>query len=212
MQDYTGNRKSGDKETGDKTPPTEQAKPKVEKVVTDAVIVKKKGLGRKIKDLFIEADFKSVVRYVAADVLLPAARNMIVDGATKGVERMMYGDMGSRRRYSGAPRITYNNPINRSTPSISRYAPSPPTGPRTRQQDDFILSSREEAEAVLERLQDIIDTYEVASVSDLHELIGFPTNHVDNKWGWSFLGDVSIRQMREGYLIDLPPAEPINSQ
>ena len=61
-------------------------------------------------------------------------------------------------------------------------------------------------------MNDIIDTYEVVTVADLNELVGFPTNHVDNKWGWSYLADVQVRQIREGYLIDFPPAEPIGQR
>ena len=72
----------------------EPSKPKVEKkvqrVVSGEVIVHKKSLGQKIKGLFIEADFKSVMRYIVSDVLLPAARNTVVDASTKGIERMMY--------------------------------------------------------------------------------------------------------------------------
>lgn len=204
MEDYAGNSKR------DKVERVPLPEKKIEKVVATEVVIKKKSLGRKIRDLFVEADLRSVVRFVVSDVLLPSARNMIVDSATKGVERMMYGESNIRRRgYGSGPRVTYNNPIHRPN-APSRYAPTPSPGPRSRQQDDFILSSREEAELVLERLNDIIDTYEVASVADLNELVGFPTSHVDNKWGWIYLGDVQVRQVREGYLIDLPPAEPIN--
>ncbi len=210
--DYQGNAK--------KNKPEPKPDKNIEKVVVGEVIVQKKSLGRKFKDLFIEADLKTVVRYVCTDVLLPAARNMIVDASSKGVERMMYGESAMRRRnYGGAgPRITYNNPINRGyrdasyRETSSRQAPSPASSnPSTarQNQDTFILSSREEAELVLERLNDIIDTYEVVSVADLNDLIGQPTTYINNKWGWIYLGDVQIRQIREGYLIDLPPAEPI---
>lgn len=184
---------------------------KVEKVVVGEVVVQKKSIGRKFRDLFIEADFKSVARYVVSDVLLPAIRNTIVDASTKGIERMMYGDSAIRRRnYGPGPRITYNNPLSRGY----RAAPPPrsPMGmvtPGRHVRDEFILSSREEAELVLERMNDIIDQYQVASVADLNELVGLHHTHVDQNWGWEYLGDVPIRQIREGYLIDLPPAEPI---
>ena len=156
-----------------------------------------------------------MTQYVIYEVLIPAARNTIVDASTKGIERMMYGESAIRRRNLGAgPRITYNNPINR--PGYRDSAPPRPTplvpgesrSPR-HNRDDFILSSREEAELVLERMNDIIETYEVVSVADLNDLVGFPTSYVDNKWGWSYLGDVQIHQVREGYLINLPSAEPI---
>ncbi len=58
-------------------------------------------------------------------------------------------------------------------------------------------------------MNDIIETYEVASVADLQDLVGLPSSHVDNKWGWINLHDVQIRQIREGYVIDLPQAEPM---
>ena len=73
----------------------------------------------------------------------------------------------------------------------------------------MILASREEAELVLERLLDIISKYEVASLADLYDLTGLPSSHVDNKWGWTYLNNTEIRQVRDGYLLDLPPLEEI---
>jgi len=195
----------------------EPAKPKVvkkiDRVVTGEVIVHKKTLGEKIKGIFIEADFKNVARYIVSDVLLPAARNTIVDASTKGIERMMYGETAIRRRNLGAgPRVTYNAPVNRgyreSSSVIPARVPGASSGPR-HSLNEFILTSREEADLVVERMNDIIDQFEVASVADLNDLVGFPTSYTDNKWGWIYLGDVQIRQVREGYLIDLPSPEPI---
>ena len=208
--DYQGNAKR------DKVQPVTSEKKSVERVVKGEVIVQKKSLGRKFRDVFIGADFGSVAHYILTEVLLPAARNTIVDASTKGIERMIYGETATRRRSIGAgPRVTYNNPINRERgylPNSPRSMLSMPDrenrSPR-HSRDDFILSSREEAELVLERMNDIIDTYEVVSVADLNDLVGFPTSYIDNKWGWIYLGDVQVRQIREGYLIDLPSAEPI---
>lgn len=197
----------------------EKAKPqkKVGRVVKGEVLVQKKSVGRKFKDLFIMADFKSVATYVVSDVMLPAARNMILDASFKGIERLLYGDAAVRRRQFGnGPRVTYNNPVQRPYRDVtSRMAPPGASGGvvtgRSRSaREEFIISSREDAEQVLERMNDIIDQYEVVSIADFNDLVGFPTSAVDNKWGWTFLGDVQVRQIREGYLIDLPPAEPIN--
>jgi hypothetical protein len=205
--DYAGNTKK------DKEKKNLPDKKKVEKVVVQPVVVQKRSLGRKIRDLFIEADFKSVSRYVAGEVILPAIRSMLFDGLTKGGERIIYGEPAVRRRQFGpGPRITYNNPINRGYRDeriqYGQVVRAPRSTPRART-EDLILSSKEEAELVLERMQDIIDTYEVVSVADLNDLVGLPTTHVDNKWGWNFIGDVQIRAIREGYLIDLPQAEAI---
>lgn len=211
MEDYQGNSQKA-KQEPEKEPPAKN----VEKVVVGEVVVQKKSIGRKFKDIFIEADIRSVTHYVASEVLLPALRNMIVDSTSKGVERMMYGEaVRPRSRYGGGSRTTYNSPVSRPyrDSPLRRPGPDPRDLPRSRSRghEDFILSSRDEADLVLERMNDIIDTYEVASLADLKDLVGFATTHVDNKWGWIYLGDVQIRQVREGYLLDLPPAEPITN-
>lgn len=211
MPDYVANSKKS--KEGVETPPKIVAK-----VITTEVVVPKKGIGSKFRGLFIEADFRTVTRYVVLDVLLPAARNMILDAVSKGTERMLYGESAVRRRNFGAgPRITYNNPVNRSyggSPLQSqgmRFAPEIRSDPRTStyQRSEFLLTTREEADLVVERMTDIIDNYDVVSVADLHDLVGLQSSHVDNKWGWTSLNNVQIRQVREGYLIDFPPAETI---
>lgn len=216
MPDYAGNSKKS-KDTEKSTSLGDTPSKNVEKVVVADVIIQKKGIGRKFKDLFIEADFKTVVRFIAMDVLVPAAKNMLLDASNKGVERMLYGESAIRRRGFGAgPRITYNTPVNRGysdSPlrSSSQFAPQPSREPRTVRysRNEFVLTSKEDAELVLERMVDIIDNYDVVSVADLNELIGQPSSHTDNKYGWSNLAGVQIRQIREGYLIDFPLAEPI---
>jgi len=74
---------------------------------------------------------------------------------------------------------------------------------------DIIIPSRDEAVGVLDMMREIIDLYEVTSVGDYKEMLGIPTNHVDQTWGWTDLSQAQIRQTREGYLIDLPPVETL---
>ena len=215
--DYAGNSKK-DKVVG--VPKQTKVTKNIEKVVTGEVVIHKKSLGRKIKELFIQADFGTVARGIAYDTLIPAARNMVVDAANKGVERVVYGESAIRRReYGQGPRITYNSPVNRGNPYPSGRTNMPQRRVQNRvplenrsarhQRDDFILSSKEEADLVVERMQDIIDNYEVVTVADLNDLLGLPTNYVDDMWGWLSLGNVQVQQIREGYLINLPSAEPI---
>ena len=85
---------------------------------------------------------------------------------------------------------------------------SPPVRP-SRASQDIVLNTREEAELVLQTMQDIIEKYEFASVSDFHTIVGLPSTYVDNNWGWSGLQYVDIRQTREGWLLDMPSVEPI---
>lgn len=204
--DYQGNAKKQKEEKPD------QEKKNIEKIVTGDVIQKPKSIGHKFKDIFFGGDFKLAMKFVSAEVLLPALRNLIVDSVTKGAERFVYGDStrGRGRPPEYRPRVQYNNPIYRQDPRIANL-PDQVRAHRQSRRDtnDIILTSREEAELVVERLIDIIDKYDVASLSDLYDLLGLPTTHVDNKWGWTFLNNVEVRQVRTGYLIDLPSLEEI---
>lgn len=188
------------------TPATSKEKGEIEKVVTGEVIQKKPPILQRIKSVFFDGDAHSVTRYLAQEVLMPAIRNLIVDSTTKGIEKMIYGESQTPRHGAGAPRYSYNNPIHRASSAPAR----PPSAPRGRNAvPDLIVSSREEADVVIERLGDIIQQYGVASLADLYDLVGLPNSHVDNKWGWYDLIYANVRQVRDGFLIELPPADPI---
>lgn len=198
------------------TPKKQLPEKKVEKIISGEVVHKKKPLGRRFKEVFFGGEFSNAARYIAADVLLPALRNLVVDSVEMGIKRMVYGDSMGRRRSTQneyRPRVQYNNPIARNRdPRDSVYIPDQPPHPYRQNRaeaNEIIISSREEAMAVLERLMDITDNYDVASLADLYDLVGLPSSHTDNKWGWTNLANVEIRQVREGYLLVLPIMEPI---
>lgn len=184
----------------------------VTKVVTGEVIQKKKSFGQRFKGIFLGGDIKNAGRYLVADVILPAVRNLFVDATTRGVERVVYGESAAQRRRgpsSFPSRISYNAPVRRDR----AYLPDQPPRAFPRQvraeTNDIVLAKREDAESVLESLTDIIDKYQVASVADLNQLTGLPSSHVDGKWGWYDVRGTAIRQVRDGYLLELPPAEEI---
>lgn len=219
MDDFPGNanrERSPDKRP---TPPKakgEDPRPKVQKVVKTEAVKRKKGFGQRFKEVFFGGELKGASRYITTDVLLPAFRDLIVDATSKGVERLIYGESRRRRMGNefGRPRVSYNNPLDRYPRGIGRSGPMLPDQPplpsrRPRTSEEILLTSREDAELVIERLTDIIDKYEVASVADLYDLVGLQTSYIDNNWGWTSLAYADIRQIREGYLIDMPAAEPI---
>jgi hypothetical protein len=198
----------------DKSKEFKRPEKQISKVVTGEVSQKPKTLGRKFKEVFFGGDLKSAGRYLVGDVLLPAFRNVVVDAVSKGIERVVYGESAYRRRPTEyRPRVQYNNPIMRDPRAYSR-GPIPDQ-PRSsvrenrRESNNLVLATREDAERVVETLIDIIDKYEVVSWADLCEVVGWPSSHVDNKWGWTYLTNVEIRQTRDGYLIDLPAMEAI---
>lgn len=200
--DYAANSHKGKKAAEKKE------RPKIDPVVKGEVVNRKPTPGRRFKEIFFGGEAKGVIAYVAGEVLLPAFRNLLVDASTEGIRRMVYGESTQHHRsqmYSG--RTTYNSPVRRSESRYSRTPPPPTYSPSRRSENDIILATREDAEEVLERLGDIVEAYEFASVGDLYELCGLPVAHVDQKYGWISLQGAGIRQIREGYLLDLPPAQ-----
>ena len=210
--DFPGNSNSA-KAPSQEAPPVKKV---VESVVTTPVIQQKKSIASRFRSIFFDGQIKTASRYIFSDVVLPSVKNLIVDATSKGVERVIYGDRAPRRGYSheaGRPRVSYNQ-MSRYPGYPSGILPDQPPRPlmqsrRTYEVSDIILASKEEAELVLERLNDIVDQYNVASVADLHDLVGLPTVHTDNKRGWMSLAYSSVKQVRQGFLIDLPPAEDI---
>jgi len=199
-----------DKDAKKPAPKTDK---KIEKVVSGQVTERKKPFGQRFKDTFFGGEFRAARGYVVSEVLLPALRNLIVDATSKGIERMIYGDVSPRRPASrggyGSPKIQYNSPVQRERGPI--FLPDQPPRSRGRRQEinDILFVSREEAELVLERMVDIINDYDVVSKADLNELAGLQSTYVDNNWGWVDLRYASVRQTRDGFLLDLPPYEPL---
>lgn len=190
---------------------------KVEKVVQSEVVRRKKPLGKRMADTFIGGDAKSVWAFVAVDVLVPAAKDMLADAVSQGIERMIYGEAQSTSRRTGRkPNEPYIN--------YSRFSKSPSrrgTGDRPRNEmshrarashnfDEIILATRVEADEVLDRLYDLISKYETATVADLYDLVGISGSYTDDKWGWFDLRGGGVTRVRNGYLLDLPKPEPLD--
>lgn len=204
-----------------KEAPKEQDK-KIEKVVTGPVVHRKKPLGRRFAETFFGGDAKGVGHYVLMDVIIPAVKDTVVDALTQTVERIFFGDSAaSRRRSSSSSRpgygqVNYTNYASKNRPSTSRE-PAQTYSRRavgSHPMEDIIVSARIEAEEVIDRLGDLIEKYDSASVADLYELVGLSGAYTDNKWGWTSTQGASVRRIHhEGapaYLIELPKPEPLN--
>ena len=76
--------------------------------------------------------------------------------------------------------------------------------------DDVILDNRGEAEEVLSRMDELIDTYGIVSVADFYDLVGITGKYTDNNYGWTDIHSAKVVSVRDGYLIKLPRALPVN--
>ena len=186
----------------------EDQKKKIEKVVKGPVKVKKKGELSKLADIFISEDAKNVKSYVLMDVLVPAIKKAISDIVTDGIDMILYGTSGRGKRRSTAEKISYRSFYDRRDddrrPSSDR--------PRTRYSyDEIVIPTRGEAEEVLTRMGEVIDTYGVISVADFYEMVGERGEYTDHKYGWNSIRNADVvRAMGGGYVIRLPKAMAID--
>ena len=220
MDEFPGNSRrvlkpTENKELKDKSDPVDDKK--IEKVVEGSVLRRKKPLTKRFMETFVGGDARGVVGYVMMDVLLPAAKDMVADAVSQGVERLIFGEARSTSRRTG-----YRPGTGTGTGYVSynRFSSSPPAGTRREEPrsisrtsrarhdfDEIILATRVEAEEVIDRLFDLVSRYESATVADLYELVGVSGNYTDDKWGWTDLRGAGARRVRNGYLLDLPRPE-----
>lgn len=190
---------------------------KVESVVTSEVSRRKKPWGKRLTETLVGGDISDVSSYVVLQVLVPAAKDMISDALSQAVDRMLFGESRPSSRRGSRPsgttgyvsynRMTQSKPASSGLNEFSRR----PERRSSHEFDDIILATRPEAEVVMERMDDIVNQYQQATVADLLQLVGVSSNHVDHKWGWSDVHDFQIRKIREGYLLDLPKPDPLES-
>lgn len=198
-----------------KTDSTEERQKPQAVVSSDAVKTRKRPLSKKIAETFTGDDAKSVGNYVLFDVVLPAAKSMISEAVSQGVERMLFGDVRGRTRPgqglgAGRTNYSYNKPGTvRNAPGENRRDFSN-RGRSTHDFDEIILDTRGDAETVLFGLRNILEDYPQVSVADLYSLLDITGSFTDNKWGWYDLRDANIIRARNGYLIDLPRPVELN--
>lgn len=182
-----------------------EEKKKMDKVIKGPVKTKKKNDIQKLADVFISEDVENVKSYILMDVLVPAMKKAISDIVTNGVDMILYGEAGRSKRSSSASKVSYRSYYDRERdrrPSRNRAVYD---------HDDIILDSKGEAEEVLSKMDEVIDTYGVASVGDLYDLVGIDGNYTDNKYGWTDIRSArSVRVKDGGYMLKLPKPLPIN--
>lgn len=193
----TANQTSGNTPAEKKDTDTEK---RAEKVVTGKVKTKPNAK-RKLTDVFISEDVANVKNYILMDVIVPAVKKAIYDLIVGTLDISLYGGRGSGKRPS-VDKISY-----RDYNSMSRQdTRDVPRSHSVYSYDDIIFSSRGEAEAVLSRMDEIMDEYRMVRVADMYELAGVSGDYTDNKYGWTNIRDAKISKVYDGYKIDMPRA------
>lgn len=176
---------------------------KVEKVISGSAKSKKKSGLQKITNVFVPEDVDDVKSYIFEDIVVPAVKDIILDA----VKAVLGVNGSSRGKGSTASKVSYRKYYDDR--ERRNYAGS--TRTRTGYEyDDIIIENRGEAEDVLSRMDELISTYGLVSVADFYDLVGISGNYTDNKYGWTDIRSASVVRVRDGYMIKLPKALPLD--
>ena len=183
---------------------------KLEKVVTGKVKTKKRNEISKLGEIFIAEDARNVKSYILMEVLVPAVKKAISDIVTNGIDMLLFGEGGRTRKTSSASTVSYRNYYDQKDITRRDYSSARARTITGYSYDDIILETRGEAEEVLARMDELIETYGIVSVADMYDLVGKTCNYTDNKYGWTNILNAEPIHVRDGYMLKMPKAGPIN--
>ena len=179
-------------------------KKRVEKVIHGKVKVRPKSGLHKLTDIFISEDAANVKSYIVMDVLVPAVKKAISDIVRDGIDMILYGESKGRSS-SSSSYVSYRDYSSRDE---DRFRDRD-RDRRGYNHDDIVLESRGEAEEVITRMDELIETYGVVSVADLYDLVGKTCEYTDNKYGWTNVRNAEPIRVRDGWMLRLPKALPL---
>lgn len=220
-EEFPANSRSAARNESEQNEGEGEARKKFDPIVQGSVTRRKKPLGRRFMDTFFSGGFDGLVEHLIKEVFVPAMQDAAADMFREGIDRVFRRDgssSSSSRSYRASRTVT---PVTRTHVSYDRYGPSRPTSAvssmrqpvrsTTLDLDQIVLTNKIDAEQVLDKLYDIVQEYQGATVADLNDLLGQTSNYTDHKWGWDDLAGCDVKRVSGGYLLILPRPIPIRS-
>jgi hypothetical protein len=194
----------------------EETKPKLQATIQGGVTLRRKTPGQRFTETFLNnGDIQTVGQTILMDVIIPAFKEMIFNSVRDGFSMLLWGDTRASRSGGLSSRggivrdySSYSSSIgsrSRDRDRVDIYRPE--DSPRY---NNLVFQVRGDAENILFNMRDYINTYNDIQIVKLYELveeqtgINIPMTAQDAKFGWSDLTNAGIRQVRGGYLLELP--------
>lgn len=223
IPDFPSNNKSNSlvAKPNQTTPPAQR--PKVEPVVKSKVHTRKRTAKTIMQAIFVPQDVESVRDYIIFDIVIPKAKTVVADLGNSILNAILFGDAGPSRvtpfgQGSGVQRVSYNSysSTRQSQQGNTNYSTSSRRYAQSTQQnraifEDVIFDSKPDADAVLNKLNEMIDMYGVVSVNDAYDACDLSAPYTYNNYGWTSLTSAYVDRDRHGqWVIHFPLALPID--
>lgn len=181
-----------------------QSEKKVEAVVVGTAKTRKKGELQKFVNEFVPGNFSIIKSDILRNIIVPSLKKAVSDIVKVGIDMILYDG-----KQTQSSKVSYRNYYDRDNDkvragsSINRF--------NNLDYDDILFETRGDAETVLDAMNDIISQYGIVTISDLYDLARVPNdNFTLNRYGWSSISGACAIRVRDGYILKLPRAIPIN--
>lgn len=157
---------------------------------------KKKSLGQKFQETFLEEDARTVRGYILHDVLIPAIKTTFRDIVVNSIEMILFGSTsGTTKRTGGSGGyVNYSGYSIKGSGNSSGYRMD--RNRSSHNVDILYFQTKQDAFNALQELCELIDNYDdhfvtVATYYQMNENDGTYT-WADSQWGWSELGEAKV--------------------
>lgn len=181
------------------------------KVIAKAKVQKKSAIKEALRTFFAR-DLPEIAEHLVVDVAIPAAKNVITDMVTQGIQQLLYGKVDPKRLSTyGYTSYSSSSRVNRRTGYYEsrRTERREPHQPKPTNVEDLVFDTRGDAIDVVEFIAEQIEEYGQISVADLMSSVGIQPRYTDERWGWTTTDAFEIRQIREGWLVSADRPEPL---
>lgn len=175
----------------------------IEKVVSGRVRVKKqrKGNLEKAAEIFTGQDLNSVKEHLIKDVLFPNIQKLLYDTITNGADTIIYGGKGKNKQSDGT-RVSYWRSYDSGSGSNNEKQTY--SGRGIYNFENLLFEKKQDAEAVLDSMQEIIDQFGVVSVADLYDLADVTIdNTTASNYGWKSIASAKSVATPDGWILSL---------
>ena len=183
------------------------------------IVSTKKPLSKKFADTFLSEDIGSVKEWLVFDVVIPGLKNAFLDT----VHMLVEGE--ARPKSSSKSSRYYYDDDDEYTDYRSRYSGSKSRKKSKYERQDrdkvyysdddvdfrnIVVRRRKAAEKIVRMMRGRIRDFGSVSVAELLDSINAVGKWSDNDWGWTDERDIGIREVRDGFLIDVADPEYLN--
>lgn len=149
---------------------------------------------------FFSEDFYFIKEWLLFDLLIPGIKNTILDM----LSMMFFGETSERSKTNrkNPIRRDYRSEFDKGRSSRRRREEYDEDDDKI-EYDNIILKRRSDAEDIIREMRKLIRDDGACTIADLLDMVGEDSKFTDNDWGWDDKEDFGIRQVRNGFLIDV---------